>query len=248
MPRPGTTQATAKIAYEILRDHIIEGRFLPGQHVPAAELAEELQMSRTPIREALIMLEADGLVSGSHNRGHRVRPLSRDIISQLYELRAMLESFGVRKAAEQAENLSEDQRASLWAAMDDLEDLRNNRDTHSAEAIQRMMAANTFIHDTIIAASGNPQLGSLIKRTVDRGVIYRAFDLFSHDLLERANEFHRMILQRVVSGDAERAAALMAEHVFQSRDVVLEQIDLAGGDVSAVFYRPSADRPDAAAS
>lgn len=247
MPRAGTTQATAKIAYEILRDNIIEGKFLPGQHIPAAELAEELQMSRTPIREALIMLEADGLVVGAHNRGYRVRPLSREFISQQYELRAMLESFGVRKAAERVTNFSDEDRAALWAAMAEIEELRTGVDTHDPGVIQRMMAANTFIHDTIIAASGNPQLGALIKRTVDRGVIYRAFDLFSAELLARANAFHRMIFERVLAGDAERAAALMAEHVFQSRDVVLEQVDLHGGDVSAVFYRPP-DRSDAAAS
>ena len=100
-----------------------------------------------------------------------------------------------------------------------------------------MMQVNTRIHETIVEASGYPHLSELISQTIDRGVIYRAFDLFSLQQLERANQFHRMIAEQIALGDSERAASLMAEHVFQSRDVVLERIDAADGDVGALFAR-----------
>src|SRR5205085_966334 len=66
----------------------------------AAEVAASLETSRTPVREALLLLEAEGLVVSSHNRGFRVRPLTPQHISELYDLRAHLESFAARKAAE----------------------------------------------------------------------------------------------------------------------------------------------------
>ena len=239
MPRSGATTASTKVVYEELRARIVQGAYLPGERLPASELAQAFGTSRTPVREALMLLESDGLVVGELNRGYHVRPLSPDIIAQLYEMRAMLESFGARKAAEHPERLSDVDLERLWAAMDTLDELAEVSHHDDPDTIGRMMAANTFVHDTIIGVGGNPQLAVLISRTIDRGVIYRAFDLFSTQLLRRANEFHRMIVQRVLAGDVERAGAMMAEHVFQSRDVVLHAIDQHGGDVSRVFHHPA---------
>ena len=238
MPRPGATTASTKLIYDDLRERIIRGRYLPGERLPAAELAADFGTSRTPVREALMLLESDGLVVGALNKGHRVRPLSPDVIAQLYEMRAVLESYGARKAAEHPERLTEDQVGALDEAMDTLDELSSHAHHGDPDTIEVMMGANTMIHDTIVSVSGNPQLSALIARTIDRGVIYRAFDLFSDELLRRANQFHRMILQRVLSGDVERAGALMAEHVFQSRDVVLDAIAANDGDISKVFHRP----------
>lgn len=248
MPRRGATQAMTRVAYDLLRERIIRGDYLPGQHIPAAEIAADLQVSRTPVREALFALEGERLVVGSLNRGWRVRPLSREMISKLYDLRADLESFAARKAAENIAHVPAEQAAKLWDAIAQLDELlRSERADPSASLrpsasagrapIAEMMQVNTRIHETIVEASGYPYLSELISQTIDRGVIYRAFDLFSLQQLERANQFHRMIAEQIALGDSERAASLMAEHVFQSRDVVLERIDAADGDVGALFAR-----------
>ena len=237
MPRTGATEARTRVAYERLKERIVRGDYLPGQHLPAAEVAAELQMSRTPVREALFALEAEHLVVGSLNKGWTVRPLSREMISKLYDLRAHLESFAARKAAENIRVLAVEQTTRLWDAIAQLDDLLRARREGDDDHIAEMMQVNTRIHETIVAASGYPYLSELIAQTIDRGVIYRAFDLFSLGQLERANQFHRMIAEQVVAGEADRASSLMAEHVFQSRDVVLERIDAAGGDVSALFAR-----------
>lgn len=227
-----------KVAYETVRDRIVRGEYAPGQRLPAAEIAASLGMSRTPIRESLLLLESEGLVSSALNRGSRVRPLSREIISNLYELRAMLEGFAARKAAESVGRVPPEDVDALRAAMREFDELVANRELHSPGNIAAMMAANSRIHDTIVFWSGYAQLSGLIAQTIDRGVIYRAFDLFSRQDLERINDFHRMIVERVTAGDADRASSLMSEHVFQSRDVVLQRIDAAGGDVKAVFESP----------
>ena len=122
-----------------------------------------------------------------------------------------------------------------------LDELLASKRAEQPGPIAEMMQVNTLIHDTIVQASDYPHLSELISQTIDRGVIYRAFDLFSLQQLQRANQFHRMIAEQIVSGDADRAASLMAEHVFQSRDVVLERIDAADGDVGALFARGARD-------
>lgn len=224
-----------KIAYDSLHDGILRGTFRPGEHLPAAKIAADLGISRTPVREAMLLLETEGLVTSSMHRGFRVRLLDRETIEKLYELRAMLEGFAARKAAENIGAASPEAIALLWATVDRHDELIATPDLHDPANIEAMMAANAGIHDTIVTASGYPNLSRLIAQTIDPRVVYRAFDLFSREELRRTNDFHRMVIERIVTGDADRAASLMAEHVHQSRDIVLAKIDAAGGDVGAVF-------------
>ena len=229
---------TTRDVLGVLRARIEQGWYEPDQHLVAAEVAADLSTSRTPVREALLLLESEGLVRGAPNRGFRVRPLSPRHISELYELRATLEGFAARKAAEQVGRGEPAARAALDrlpGLLDELDALVESTDLHAEPTVERMMATNVAIHDAVVDASGFATLPGLIRQTVDRGVIYRAFHLFGREQLRRSNEFHRMIVARIEANDAERAASLMAEHVFQSRDVVLAAIDEAGGDVARVF-------------
>ena len=224
-----------RVACDVIRDRIVQGHYAPGEHLPTAEIAAELGISRTPVREAMLVLESEGLVVSSLNRGSRVRPLTAAGISQMYDLRAMLESFAARKAAERIGDAGPVLVDALNRRIAELDELLAADDLHRPEHIKAMMAANVDIHETIVAASGYPTLPGLIAQTIDRGVIFRAYDLFGRVQLVRSNVFHRMVADVVIAGDGDRAASLMAEHVFQSRDVVLERIEQAGGDVRAVF-------------
>lgn len=228
-------QAITRDAFESLRDRIIHGRYSPGQRLPTAKLAADLGISRTPVREALLMLESEGLVTGVHHQGFRVRELTREKIEKLYDLRAMLEAFAAAKAAERAAEIPAQEVDFLRKTIDQHDHLIGLRRIHAPDNIAAMMQANRRIHDTIVAASQYPRLPELITQTIDPGVIYRAFDLFTREQLQRTNEFHKMIVDRILEGDADRASHLMSEHVFQSRDIVLARIDNADGDVASVF-------------
>ena len=225
-------RTATQVVLDALRERIVQARYAPGRHLATAELAAELQTSRTPVREALLLLESEGLVVSSRHRGFRVRPLTLQHISELYELRAHLESFAARKAAE---NVGADPLDDLPDLIGEMDGLIATDELHAAPTVERMMSTNVAIHDAIVRASGYPTLPALIRQTVDRGVIYRAFGLFGRAELERSNEFHRMISAQIMAGEPDRAASLMAEHVFQSRDVVLAAIDDAGGDITKVF-------------
>jgi DNA-binding GntR family transcriptional regulator len=232
---PAVGRSTTQIVLEVLRERIVHGWYPPGRHLAAAEVAAELETSRTPVREALLLLESEGLVVSALNRGFRVRPLSPQHISELYDLRAHLESFAARKAAENAAAGHTDELHDLHGFVEEMDGLIGSDDIHGERIVESMMSTNVAIHECIVRASGYPTLPTLIRQTVDRGVIYRAFRLFGREQLRRSNEYHRMIAAQIQAQDPDRAASLMAEHVFQSRDVVLAAIDAAGGDVSKVF-------------
>ena len=105
----------AELAYEQVRAAIVENRYPPGQRLVEQRIAEELGLSRTPVREALRMLEAEGLVVSERNRGAMVRPLSPTEVVDLYGLRIRLESYAVEVATERA---TETELGELVAAAD----------------------------------------------------------------------------------------------------------------------------------
>src|SRR5437879_5999382 len=89
-------------AYAQVRAAIVENRYPPGHRLIEQRIAEELGLSRTPVREALRMLQAEGLVVSERNRGAMVRPLSETEVVDLYGLRIRLESYAVEVASERA--------------------------------------------------------------------------------------------------------------------------------------------------
>ena len=86
-------------ATELIREAIVDGRLPPGQRLKEEELARELGISRTPVREALLILQTEGLVDAAPNRGAVVRSHDADDLEDLYQLRALLEGYAARRAA-----------------------------------------------------------------------------------------------------------------------------------------------------
>src|SRR3954452_17648364 len=129
----------ANPAYAQVRSAIVENRYAPGQRLVEQRIAEELGLSRTPVREALRMLEAEGLVVSARNRGAMVRPLSPTEVVDLYGLRIRLESYAVEVAAERD---SEAELGELVAAADGFGDVRRGFDTDSVEGVRRLHEAN----------------------------------------------------------------------------------------------------------
>src|SRR5437867_8366947 len=102
-------------ATEVIRQAILDGRLEPGRRLKEEELARELGISRTPVREALLVLQAEGLVDAAPNRGAVVRAHDAVDLDDLYQLRALLEGYAARRAASR---ITLNQIASLWASCD----------------------------------------------------------------------------------------------------------------------------------
>jgi DNA-binding GntR family transcriptional regulator len=217
--------AGAAQAYEHLRTAIVENRYPPGHRLVEQTLAAEMGLSRTPVREALRTLQAEGLVVIERNRGAMVRPLSPTEVVDLYGLRIRLESYAVELATERS---TEVELGSLVEAADAFGAAVHAADAGTTEGVRRIHEGNRVIHDAIVDAARHWRLTAMLARTVDIPLVFQAFRSFGPAELERSDTFHHLIAEAMCRRDGPRAAALMAEHIAQGRDAVLDAIARAG--------------------
>jgi len=214
-----TATVGAAHAYARVRAAIVENRYPPGHRLVEQRIAEELGLSRTPVREALRMLEAEGLVVSQRNRGAMVRPLSSTEVVDLYGLRIRLESYAVEVATERA---TEAELGELVAAADGFGDVRRSVDVDAVEGVRQLHEANRRFHDGVLTAARHHRLAAMLVRTVDTPLVFQAFRTFGAAEIERSDTFHHLIAEAMCRRDANRAAALMTEHIAQGRDAVLD--------------------------
>lgn len=208
-------------AYDEIRQAIVEGRYRPGQRLVEQRVAEEFSLSRTPVREAIKMLAAEGLVSTEMNRGAVVRRLGVEDIEDLYELRARLEGYGAYRAASR---ITPEQLAELDGAIARFVGAVPGAAQSRVEAVRELNAANTIFHGTVLEAAAHERLTTMVGRTVDVPLVFQAFRRFDRAALERSNLFHGLIRHALAQGDGARAEALMTEHIAEGRDALLEAI------------------------
>lgn len=226
-------------AYHLIRRAIVEGAYPPGQRLVEQRLAEEHGLSRTPVREALRMLQAEGLVDFERNRGAAVRRLTVDDIADIYELRSRLEGYACERAAVRATDDQIDRMrvaADRFAAhVDTLAEVTAVGSAQPAPGLFHDLTRwNDELHLTILEAASNERLTTTLFRTVDHPLVFQAFRRYDHGQLGRSALFHRLIQQALAAREGDRASRLMAEHVLQGRDVLLEAVrEHAGGDADA---------------
>jgi len=214
--------AGVELAYERIRTAIVEGEYPPGQRLIEQKIAEQYDLSRTPVREAIRRLEAEGFVVSERNRGAAVRGVSLDEVLDLYELRARLESYAVELVAER---IHPDELDGLWDAVERfgaaIASGRGSGESSSIEFVRQVNDANGAFHDAIVSAARHDRLAAMLRRTVDIPLVFRAFRLFHDEELQRSDLFHRLIVEAIAHGESRRAARLMSEHIAQGRDAVM---------------------------
>lgn len=190
---------------EALRERILRGDYPEGEPLRQDALAEELGVSRIPVREALRQLEAEGLVTFSPHRGAVVSVLSLDEIDELFELRAEIESDLVRRAvpamtAEQLERANE--------VLDEFEEALD------AGEAGRWGPLNWRFHGALYAPANRNFTMSVLQKLHQQSDRYFRMELLLAQGGARANEEHRAIAACVAAGDANGAASKMREHIL----------------------------------
>jgi DNA-binding GntR family transcriptional regulator len=205
-----------------LRRSILEGEYGPNERLVEGQLAEKLGVSRTPIRQALTMLEAEGLVEITPNKGAVVCSFSIDDVWDIYDLRAVLEGHAARRAAGR---IHANELLRLREVAEAMEEVSPERFADHQEESRWLVATNQKFHGTIVSASHNGRLEKLIRRTVEVPLMFKAF--FWYGSRERAisNHYHRQILKALEAGDGERAEIIMREHVYEGRDFVIGALE-----------------------
>jgi DNA-binding GntR family transcriptional regulator len=205
---------------ERLRALILTGEYGPEERLIEEQLAERLGVSRTPVRQALTMLEAEGLVEITPNRGATVCSFSIEDVWDIYDLRAVLEGHAARRAAGRIERRELERLRELSREM---EGLPGQFDDHEEE-IRALVALNQGFHGTIVEASRNRRLERLINRTVEIPLMFKAFYWYTSHERTISNHYHRQILEARENGDADRAEIIMREHVYEGRDFVIRAL------------------------
>lgn len=205
-------------AYRHLRREIIEGRTEPGERIVEARVADALDVSRTPVREAVRRLETEGLVVTKPNRGAQVRTMTGAEVVDLYQARARLEGFMSELAAQRAEQAD---IAAIQEAADYFEAVVGQVDANSVEGLRQILRANDRFHGALVRAGRADRVFQILATAVDMPLVYAAFDLYSPSDLARSVMFHHLIADAVRAGQPDRAGRLMTEHILQGRDAHL---------------------------
>ncbi len=205
----------AERVFEELRAAIVAGEYPPGERLRTEALAERFGTSRTPVREALVLLEGDGLVAIEPRRGAVVRTFDHADLVDLYEVRAILEARAAQLAATRV-------AADALAALEGLCERAEAVTGTAPGDLETLIGVNEEFHGIVIEAAGSPRLTTALRAVAG---IPRPFKtVFWTDPGERARSLqsHREIVAGLRAGSAERAESAMRLHVLNARDYLIE--------------------------
>ena len=207
----GPASATTRRAYAFVRDGVTQGRYAPGDWLREGTLADELGLSRTPVREALRVLAAEGVVELVHNRGARVVRWTVEDVEETYRLRALLEGEAAALAARRA---TPEQLAELVRTCDEHE----RTVVEGASAVEQA-AANDAFHAAVLHAASSPRLVGLHSVVTSGPLVARALSGYGDVDRQRSVIAHRDIVTAVRERDEQLAASAMRAHVLAARHV-----------------------------
>jgi DNA-binding GntR family transcriptional regulator len=206
-------------AYERIWRQLIRGERHPGERLTDTELAAQLGLSRTPVRQALHLLAQEDLVRFDARRGFSVRMIAAQDVREIYDVRSALEVLALRLAAP---NLTAVQiEGRLQRLYEVREALRNTRDER---AIVLHLRDDLELHNLLIRASGNGRLIRILAALRSQQSLFQYWDTSFPQRNEAASEEHERILLALLARDTERAAGAMAQHIRNARDRVLADI------------------------
>jgi DNA-binding GntR family transcriptional regulator len=213
------SRPASAVAATVIREAIVDGRLVPGARLKEETLASELGISRTPIREALLLLQAEGLVEAIPNRGAFVRAYEPSDLWDMYELRAVLEGHAARRAAER---ISASELEELRASCERFDVLVAQADPPAVEVVEELVRENLHFHETVLTAAASERLAGMVRQVVAAPLVYKSYVWYSADQARASARAHRQLVHAFEQRSAERAELLMREHVYEARDVLAE--------------------------
>ncbi|HVY80642.1 MAG TPA: GntR family transcriptional regulator [Steroidobacteraceae bacterium] len=205
-----TTRAVEK-AYLMIRDRIVRGVYAPGLRVTEQEIANATGVSRTPVREALRRLQADGFVQVTPNAGAVVTKWTENNMRDVFELRAILESYGAQRAAERI----------TPAGIVELKKLAEQQYEESVRQapgyIERIGEVNSRFHRSLQEFSGNARLVAMLPALIEAPLVLKTFSRYEHSDLVRSASHHLEIVSALEARNGEWAASVMRSHILAAQ-------------------------------
>jgi DNA-binding GntR family transcriptional regulator len=199
-------------AYALIRQDIVSCALPPGAELTEFEIAERLQMSKTPVREALARLQFEGLVRAYPRRGYQVEPVRVSDINDIFDARIVLEAGAIAYAVKHVSAKE----------LDDLDRLaRSSSDNDYLSDLERSQQVNNAFHESIALASRNIRLHRMVAQTIKELERFFYLEATADGQYPASHVTHLDIVNEMRTGDAARASAALKEHIDGTRHVLI---------------------------
>ncbi len=206
--------SSSQRAIHELRGKIFSGELAAGSDHLESELADLLQMSRTPVREAVLTLESQGLLEMRPRKGVRILPLAPEDMSEIYDVLTELESHAAERAA--ASNYDEADLSALAKAIDDMDAAIANSD------LEAWAQADHRFHMELVRLGGNSRIQAIVSMMSDQVRRARNTTLFMRPLPTKSNEDHRAVYQAIREGKGAIARDCHRQHRQHAKAILVE--------------------------
>lgn len=201
--------------YQILKRDICEQYYKPGQWLQEKELAARLEVSRSPVREALRQLANDGLVVEIPNKGVFVREFSPDDIKDIFDMRIVMESYAIERSRE---NLTDDLVAELS------ETIMKLKAAYDIDDLKLYIEIDTHLHQQLINLGGNKLICSTYERLRSMLQPFRIYSLMDKERFKLSVKEHSDIAEFVIAGQPQKAIECNKAHLSLAQDAVMSHI------------------------
>jgi GntR family transcriptional regulator, gluconate operon transcriptional repressor len=216
-----TPRPLAEDAADRIREEILSGGFRPGEHLVEARIAQQLNVSRGPVREAFKLLRAEGLLQEEPRRGTFVVSLSSDDVREIYGLRAAIEGRAARMLA----------RTGNGAGIDRLHELAADIDAAVKAGDGAAVArADLAFHEGLCELSGNRRLSEVFMRYIPMLRALLRLDERVYRSMDEIALQHRPLVEAIASGSEDAAAAVLRRHSEQAGELIAGYIDSLPGE------------------
>lgn len=198
-------------AFSWIRTRIVDGRLAAGEHLREEEIAAEVGCSRTPVREAIRRLAADGMVEFVPNRGAHVATWSERNLAEIFELRAVLEGLAARRATAHADETFIGQLRELADSMEEL------AASDHPDKFDQISELNNRFHHAIVEAADNRRLTQMVSGLIQIPLVHRTFRRYREEEMHRSMSHHRELIAAFERGDATWAETVMRSHIYAAR-------------------------------
>ncbi|HEY8100640.1 MAG TPA: GntR family transcriptional regulator [Burkholderiaceae bacterium] len=204
---PANTASRADQVYLAVKQDIFDFRLLPGDSFTESQVAERMEVSRTPVREALFRLERDGYLQVHFRSGWSVKPFDFQQFEDLYDLRLVLESAAIKKLCEQTDPAGLEPLKKIW-----LVSKRKRLTDEMAVSVN-----DEQFHMTLVCSANNPEIARVHSDVMERIRIIRRLDFTQPHRIENTYDEHGQILEAIAHHRADQAIMLLRAHIEASK-------------------------------
>jgi len=214
--------------FEQVKGMILRGEIPPGRRIIENEVADSMGISRTPVREAVHRLAAEGFLNPLPKGGYAVRGLTLSGVEETFDIRSTLESFAASLAAKRFAD------AELVPLEEKINEFQRCLDGKDLSGLTRI---NTDFHELLYALSRSPRLIKMIHDLRDDIFLLRKVMLNSADMARLSNKDHREMIRAMKKRDSSKVEKLVKKHILRGKDYVLKEIRKEDPNVTQYFFK-----------